>query len=73
MNDEKQQGSLFDDANPVPRPPHVHREAFLFGMLAPWLLGDKKPNTMQREELARLSRRFLADCEMVVKLHRTSP
>jgi hypothetical protein len=68
-----EQPSLFEDATPVPRPPHVPRETFLAGMLATWLLGDKKPNTMQREELKRLSRRYLADCDMVVNVHRTSP
>jgi hypothetical protein len=66
------QPSLFE--TPVPRPAHVHREEFLSGMLAVWLLGEgRKPSKVQRDELMKLSRRYLSDCELVVGVHLTTP
>jgi hypothetical protein len=67
------QPSLFDGAEQAARSGASSRAEFLAGMLAVWLLGDRKPSKAQREELMKLSRRFVSDCELVVNVHLTSP
>lgn len=62
------QPSLFD-GTPEPRPPTAARVEFLAGMMGVWSLPEgQRPKKNQRAELEKLARRFIADCDMVVRL-----